>query len=105
VQENDTLTAEMDKVLAENAQLRNELDDLQDRVENSQVLMGHTPNRVFVQRAAPPPALLHPARSASSTSSAKSRDDDEHPRRTSGVHGIRQVLQANAIQLRITAAT
>lgn len=96
MQENDTLTAEMDKVLAENAQLRNELDDLQDRVENSQVLMGHTPNRVFVQRAAPPPALLHPARSASSSSSAKSRDDDEHPRRTSGVHGIRQVLQANA---------
>ena len=42
--ENDTLTAEMDKVLAENAMIRDELEDLKENVGSSRPFMGHNTN-------------------------------------------------------------
>jgi len=91
--ENDTLTSEMDKVLAENAQIRNELDDLKDHVEASQVhsFMGHAPNMRATQQQhdnhADFNSYLAPGYNPRSISVA--RDSDERPRRTSGVHGVR----------------
>ena len=96
--ENDTLTGEMDKILAENAMLRNELDDLKERVENSRALVGHTPN---MRRGSLPgteqpsgPALLRPLTvpPPGYQLRAPTRDgsfEDERPRMTSGVHGVR----------------
>lgn len=108
--ENDTLTAEMDKILAENAMLRNELDEVQDRMEASQQQqtqafkghnMGHTgtPNMRATQAlpASPfanrPPAYAaaeYPASNGGAQGIGMDRFSwDERPRRTSGVHGMR----------------
>lgn len=94
--ENDTLTDEMDKILAENAQIRCELDDFKDHVEASQShsFMGHTPNmRANHQQPAGHQTSFtdYSAPGYKARSPARVGDSDDRPRMTSGVHGARLV--------------
>jgi len=93
--ENDTLTEEMDKVLAENAMIRDELEDLKESIESSHAFAQHGANL----RASMPASSLA-GHASSIPSFTQRRPDaadirpnfsDHRPRRTSGVHGTRLV--------------
>ena len=91
--ENDTLTTEMDKILAENAMIRNELDDLKDSIHlhnsRSGAYPGISPNAGRTHSA----GVRYPKGYVSSANGHRrevgNSSVDDRPRRTSGLHGLR----------------